>query len=115
MGIAQLPKALAGGKRRWRELSKFLRFGKSKGLPMMENMRSTERPLSLRIWQLARDTAVAWARIFHLGAMVWVLLLSPSTYRWHSLQPILQRMYRDTLPILLGFTVLAALICLVIT
>lgn len=82
---------------------------------MMENMRSTERPLSLRIWQLARDTAVAWARIFHLGAMVWVLLLSPSTYRWHSLQPILQRMYRDTLPILLGFTVLAALICLVIT
>ena len=69
----------------------------------------------MRIWQAARDTAVAWGRIFYLFAMVWVLLLSPSTYRWPSLQPILQRMYRDTAPILLGFTMLAALICLVIT
>lgn len=84
---------------------------------MMQDMRPhpATRSLSLRIWQLARDTAVAWARIFHLGAMVWVLLLSPSTYRWPSLRPILQRMYRDTAPILLGFTVLVALICLVIT
>lgn len=78
-------------------------------------MRSLESSLSLRIWQAARDMVVAWARIFYLGAVVWVLLLSPSTYRWPSLQPILQRMYRDTAPILLGFTVLAALICLVIT
>lgn len=84
---------------------------------MMQCMPShpATRSLSLRIWQTARDTVVAWARIFHLGAMVSVLLLSPSTYRWASLQPILQRMYRDTAPILLGFTVLAALICLVIT
>lgn len=84
---------------------------------MMQYMPShpATRSLSLRIWQLARDTVVAWARIFHLGAMVWVLLLSPSTYRWPSLRPILQRMYRDTAPILLGFTVLVALICLVIT
>ena len=78
-------------------------------------MHPSRGSLSLRIWQAARDTAVAWGRIFYLGAMVWVLLLSPSTYRWASLQPILQRMYRDTAPILLGFTVLAALICLVIT
>lgn len=84
---------------------------------MMQTMRlhPPASPLSLRIWQLARDMAVAWARIFQLGAMVWVLLLSPSTYRSASLRPILQRMYRDTAPILLGFTVLAALICLVIT
>lgn len=86
-------------------------------VPMMQAMhsRSPASSFSLRIWQLARDTALAWARIFHLGAMVSVLLLSPSTYRWHSLRTILQRMYRDTAPLLLGFTVLAALICLVIT
>lgn len=84
-------------------------------LPMMQAMHSLESPLSLRIWQVARDTVVAWGRIFYLGAVVWVLLLSPSTYQWASLRPIMQRMYRDTAPILLGFTVLAALICLVIT
>jgi phospholipid/cholesterol/gamma-HCH transport system permease protein len=78
-------------------------------------MRSFAPSLSLRIWWQARDTVLAWARIFYLGAQVWVLLLSPSTYRWHALQPILQRMYRDTAPILLGFTLLVALICLVIT
>lgn len=79
-------------------------------------MRAAQRSsLSLRTWQWARDTVVAWARIVHLGGMVWVLMLSPSTYRWPSLRLILQRMYRDTAPILLGFTVLAALICLVIT
>ena len=78
-------------------------------------MRSTEPAFSLRLWQQLRDTGIAWARIFQLGAMVWVLLLSPSTYRWQSLRLILQRMYRDTAPILLGFTVLVALICLVIT
>lgn len=84
---------------------------------MMQSMRSstTASPFSLRIWLFARDTVVAWARICYLGAVVWVLLLSPSTYRISSIKPILQRMYRDTAPILLGFTVLAALICLVIT
>ena len=84
---------------------------------MMQDMppSSIASPLSLHIWQLARDTVIAWARIFYLAAMVGVLLLSPSTYRASSLRPILQRMYRDTAPILLGFTVLAALICLVIT
>lgn len=84
-------------------------------LPMMPSMRSIQRSLSLRIWHAARDIALAWGRIFYLAAMVWVLLLSPSTYRWQSLRPILQRMYKDTASILLGFTILAALICLVIT
>jgi len=82
---------------------------------MMRGMRSIQSSLSLRIWRAARDIVVAWGRIFYLGAMVWVLMLSPSTYRWHSLRPILQRMYKDTASILLGFTILAALICLVIT
>jgi phospholipid/cholesterol/gamma-HCH transport system permease protein len=84
---------------------------------MMQSMPSSHyaHSLSLQFWQFTRDTVLAWGRIFQLGAMVWVLLLSPSTYRWASLQPILQRMYRDTAPNLLGFTVLAALICLVIT
>lgn len=59
--------------------------------------------------------AAAWRRIFVLGAVVWILLFSPSTYRWPSLRRILQRMYSTTAPVLLGFTLLAALICLVIT
>lgn len=68
-----------------------------------------------QIWQLAQSIALAWWRIAYLGAAVGVLLLSPSTYRRASRQRILGRMYLDTVPILLGFTILAALICLVIT
>ena len=78
-------------------------------------MGSQSSSFSLRIWRAARDMVVAWGRIGYLGAVVGVLLLSPSTYRGHALRPILRRMYRDTAPILLGFTLLAALICLVIT
>lgn len=81
----------------------------------MQGMGSQSSSFSLRIWRAARDMVVAWGRIGYLGAVVGVLLLSPSTYRGHALRPILRRMYRDTAPILLGFTLLAALICLVIT
>jgi phospholipid/cholesterol/gamma-HCH transport system permease protein len=44
-----------------------------------------------------------------------VLLLSPSSYGRTGRQLLLRQVYADTVPILLGFTVLAALICLVIT
>ncbi|MGE4329960.1 MlaE family ABC transporter permease [Diaphorobacter sp.] len=68
-----------------------------------------------RPWAYARRWALAWWRIIYLGAVVMVLVLSPSSYgrgmRWR----LARHMYLDTAPILLGFTVLAALISLVIT
>src|SRR6218665_2483968 len=55
-----------------------------------------------RVGHMARRWALAWWRIFYLGAVVLVLALSP-------------RLYLDTAPVLPGFTVLAALISLVLT
>lgn len=71
--------------------------------------------LALHAWRAALRAVRAWGRIFYLGATTGVLLLSPSTYSRAGRQLLLRQMYADTVPILLGFTVLAALICLVIT
>jgi len=71
--------------------------------------------LALRIWRGALRTVRAWGRIFYLGAATGVLLLSPSSYSRAGRQLMLRQIYGDTVPILLGFTVLAGLICLVIT
>ena len=72
-------------------------------------------PLPERAWRLARRWAVAWWRILYLGAVVMVLMLSPSSYSRATRWRLARHMYQDTAPILLGFTVLAALLCLVIT
>lgn len=71
--------------------------------------------LPRRLWVLARRWAVAWWRIIYLGAVVLVLMLSPSSYGRGTRWRLARQMYQDTAPILLGFTVLAALISLVIT
>lgn len=74
-------------------------------------------PTSLleRFWRAARRWAVAWWRILDLGTVVLVLLLSPSS--WHRAQRsrMARQIVADTLPILLGFTVLVALLSLVLT
>lgn len=70
---------------------------------------------ALRVWRAALRTVRAWGRILYLGAASGVLLLSPSSYSRIGRQRLLRQVYADTVPILLGFTVLAALICLVIT
>jgi len=72
-------------------------------------------PLPERMWRAIRRWAVAWWRIFYLGAVVLVLVLSPSSYTRRARRRMARHMYQDTAPILLGFTVLAALLCLVIT
>lgn len=59
--------------------------------------------------------ATAWWRILYLGAVAVVLLLSPSSYSRTGRQLLAHRLYLDTMQILLGFTVLAALLSLVIT
>lgn len=71
--------------------------------------------LTHRLWLAAQDVVAAWRRIFYVGAVVWVLLLTPATYRWRSLRHILRAMYLMTAPVLGGYTLLAALVCLVLT
>lgn len=80
-------------------------------------MTALRHPLQLheRLLRTARRWALAWSRIFYLGAVVLVLMLSPSSYSRGTRWRLARHMYRDTAPILLGFTVLAALLALVIT
>lgn len=68
-----------------------------------------------RLWCMAQRWALAWARIFYLGAVVLVLLLSPSSYGRGARRSLAHHLYHDTAPVLMGFTVLAALLCLVVT
>lgn len=56
-----------------------------------------------------------WWRLLFLGAMLLVLTLSPSSYRRDNRLILARHLYVNTAPILLGFTVLCALISLVLT
>ena len=68
-----------------------------------------------RVWNTARRWAVAWWRILYLGAVVLVLVLSPSSYGKGTRRALARHLYLATAPVLLGFTVLAALLSLVLT
>jgi len=68
-----------------------------------------------RVWHTARRWAVAWWRILYLGAVVLVLVLSPSSYGRGTRRALAHHLVLDTAPVLLGFTALAALISLVLT
>jgi phospholipid/cholesterol/gamma-HCH transport system permease protein len=57
---------------------------------------------------------VGWWRIVHFGAQLLVLTLTPSTYVRQNQGAVASRLYLDTAPVLPWFTVLAALISLVI-
>ena len=57
----------------------------------------------------------AWWRLLHLGAIILVLILSPSSYSQGSRLVLARHIYLNTAPILMGFTVLCALISLVLT
>lgn len=68
-----------------------------------------------RAWSTAQRWALAWWRILYLGAVMLVLLLSPSSYGRGTRHALARHVYLDTAPVLLGFTALAALISLVLT
>ncbi|MBY0411125.1 MAG: ABC transporter permease [Burkholderiaceae bacterium] len=70
---------------------------------------------SQRVYDTAQRWVVAWWRIVYLGAVVLVLVLSPSSYGKGTRKALARHIYLDTAPVLLGFTVLAALISLVLT
>ncbi len=57
---------------------------------------------------------VGWWQIVHLGALVLVLALSPSSYDRATRATLAREVYQATAPILLWFTVLSSLISLVI-
>jgi phospholipid/cholesterol/gamma-HCH transport system permease protein len=55
-----------------------------------------------------------WWRIVHLGALLLVLALSPSSYSADNRRALLRHVYLGTAPALLSFTVLTTLISLVL-
>ena len=70
--------------------------------------------LPAHLWRGVQRWVVGWSRIIYLGAVVLVMLLSPSSYGRQTRARLMRRMYIDTAPILLGFTALASLLCLVV-
>lgn len=63
----------------------------------------------------ARYWLTSWWQMVHLAAVVMVLALSPSSYRRRDRVRMGRHIYRNTMPILLGFSLLCALISLVLT
>ena len=69
----------------------------------------TRANLSAQLW------LTEWWRLLLLGAMLLVLTLSPSSYSRDNRLILARHLYVNTAPILVGFTLLCALISLVLT
>ncbi|MEX8194259.1 MlaE family ABC transporter permease [Comamonas guangdongensis] len=67
-----------------------------------------------RLWAALGAQALAWWRSIYLTAVILVLVLSPSSYGRGARGMLLGQMYAQTMPVLAGFTALAALLCAVI-
>jgi phospholipid/cholesterol/gamma-HCH transport system permease protein len=63
----------------------------------------------------AQQWITEWWRLMQLGAMILVLTLSPSSYSSDSRQVLMRHIYLNTAPILLWFSVLCALVTVVLT
>jgi phospholipid/cholesterol/gamma-HCH transport system permease protein len=73
-------------------------------------------PSLLTQWVHAASAWLAgWARVVHLGSVLMVLALSPSTYAARHRPALVHRVYSETVPLLAGFTLLCALISLILT
>jgi phospholipid/cholesterol/gamma-HCH transport system permease protein len=78
----------------------------------------TKAPWQNRLMQTghgAEQWLIEWWRLVHLGAVILVLTLSPSSYSRESRRVLARHIYLNTAPILLGFTVLCALVTVVLT
>ena len=72
-------------------------------------------PLSTNPW--LRTLLVwwgGWRQVIHFGAQIMVLSLSPSSYRRVQRHRIVQAMYQATMPMLASFTVISAIVALVV-
>ena len=63
----------------------------------------------------AQHWLIEWWRLLHLGALILALVLSPSSYTRDNRGILARHIYLNTAPILLWFTVLCALVTVVIT
>lgn len=67
------------------------------------------------IGRTAQQAVIEWLQLFSLGAGILVLTLSPASYSPANRAFLLRNIYSNTAPILLGFTVLCALVTVVLT
>ena len=63
----------------------------------------------------ARQWFVEWWQLVHLGAVILVLALSPSSYSRENRLVLGRHVYTSTAPVLLGFSLLCALVTVVLT
>ena len=68
-----------------------------------------------RTGQAARHWLIEWWQLAHLGAVLLVLTLSPSSYSREGRALLGRQIYLNTAPILPGFSLLCALVTVVIT
>ncbi|TAG32734.1 MAG: ABC transporter permease [Polaromonas sp.] len=73
------------------------------------------RGLLARTNHTAQLWLTEWWRLVHLGAVILVLIFSPSSYQRSNRRVLARHIYDNTAPILLSFTVLCALVSLVLT
>jgi len=57
---------------------------------------------------------LGWWQIVHFGAVIGVMALSPGSYGAHQRRAIARHIVLDTAPVLVWFTLLSSLICMVI-
>ena len=67
------------------------------------------------VGQVAQHWLVEWCHLVQLGAMILVLALSPSSYNPASRLVLMRQIYLNTAPLLMGFSLLCALVTVVIT
>ena len=65
--------------------------------------------------QSVRQWFVEWWQLVHLGAVILVLALSPSSYSRENRLVLGRHVYTSTAPVLLGFSLLCALVTVVLT
>ncbi|MES2582895.1 MAG: ABC transporter permease [Pseudomonadota bacterium] len=75
---------------------------------------STHRWLA-QMGRAVQQALLDWVHLLNLGASILVLALSPNSYTPANRASLMRNMYTNTAPILLGFTVVCALVTLILT
>ena len=68
-----------------------------------------------RTGEAAQHWLIEWWRLVHLGALILVLTLSPSSHNRESRLVLVRHIYLNTAPILTWFSVMCALVTVVLT
>jgi phospholipid/cholesterol/gamma-HCH transport system permease protein len=78
-------------------------------------LKSSWRYLLARSNSTAHHWLGQWFKLLHLGALLLLLALSPSSYKRTDRLVLARQLYDNTAPIMLGFSLLCALVSLVLT